>query len=199
MKFIAKIFILILLINLNCCNTKNKKNDELENLIYDKSKLSLEIVDRKLGIKFNQPVKWQLKQPDFSRKVESYSKNINTTEKKFIYNPVYFFFNDSTKSILSVGFIEYPDSLTTLSDKLAGYKELIRKKYESYDLELSEYSQSRIQFSKFKYEIGYLINYKIVFASKKSIITFDFTLLKSNYDKEINFVKAVLSSIELIN
>jgi len=197
MRIKISLIILLLIIITGC---SKKSNDEFNfRKRIDKSKLAAEITDEKLKIKFNPPIDWQIKQPEFSRKVESFSKNSESNEKNFFYTPVYLFYNDSTNSLLSVGYVDSPDSSLSLNDKLNYYKNLISNKYHQYHLSVNEFVNSNIHLTQFKYEIGNFINNKIVFKSKICIVTFDFTVLKKNYNKEFEYIESAISSIELIN
>ena len=194
----AILFVAAFLFVLSGCSKKNNDMPAYRNLKFDKSKLAAEISDEKLKIKFNPPINWQIIQPEFSRKVESFSKNSESTEKNFFYTPVYLFFNDSTNSLLNVGYVDSPDSSLSLNDKLNYYKNLVSNKYHPYNLTVDEFVHSNIHFTKFKYEIGNFINNKIILKSKNFIVTFDFTILKKNYNKELEYIESAISSIKLI-
>ncbi len=181
------------------CSKNNDDKFSYRDLKFDKLKLAAEIRDENLKIKFNPPINWHMKQPEFSRKVESYSKNSDSSEKHFFYTPVYLFFNDSTNSLLNVGFVNSSDSTLSLNEKLNYYKNLVSNKYYKYNLTVDEFVHSNIHFTQFKYEIGNFINNKIVFQSKNIIVTFDFTVLKKNYTKELEYIKSAISSIKLID
>ncbi|MDH7604705.1 MAG: hypothetical protein QHH13_07380 [Melioribacter sp.] len=181
------------------CSKKNNDILDYRNLKFDKSKVAAEITDERLKIKFNPPINWQIKQPEFSRKVESFSKNTESSEKNFFYIPVYLFFNDSTKSLLNVGYVDSPDSSLSLNDKLNYYKNFVNNKYYHYNLIVDEFVHSNIHFTKFKYEIGNFINNKIILKSKNFIVTFDFTILKRNYNEEHEYMESTISSIKSID
>ncbi|MEJ5350402.1 MAG: hypothetical protein WHS65_02300 [Melioribacteraceae bacterium] len=190
--------IILSLIVISGCSKKSNDEFNFRKRI-DKSKLAAEITDEKLKIKFNPPINWQIKQPEFSKKVESFSKNSESNEKNFFYTPIYLFYNDSTNSLLNVGYVDSPDSSLSLNDKLNYYKNLISNKYHLYNLSVDEFANSNIHLTQFKYEIGNFINNKVVVKSKNCIVTFDFTVLKKNYNKEFEYIESAISSIRLIN
>ena len=84
-----------LLIIFSC--SKDELRDEI-NFVNDSTKIGIETSDYDLGIKFNAPKNWDLQPASLSRKVESNSND------SFIYQPIYLFFDTSTKSIF-VAFI----------------------------------------------------------------------------------------------
>lgn len=197
MKIKLIVISLLLILILQCGDDKKNNIDDLSNLKVDNTKLASSIVDSKLGIKFKPPIKWKAKEVEFSKKVENFSKNQNSSET-FFYNPVYLFFDDSTKSLLSVGYIESSDSTLSITKKMDSYKKLINDKYHSYNLKVKEFDYLNIPFTQITYERGNFISNKILFIANKMIISFDFTVLKDYYNSEIKFIKATIGSIELL-
>lgn len=195
-------YLFILLSICYCSENKNRNIDFKDYVSKDKSKLAAEIVDKKLRIKFNPPLNWLLKSSELSKKIESRTKIANPQEKNFIYQPVYLFFNDSTKSLLSVGFVDYPDSSMDINTKLNYYKNILSNKFQanqSDNFEIRNFTYSDIDFTQFKYETEKFVNYKIVFSNlKNSIIVFDCTIQKNKIEEESELLKASIGSIKLI-
>ncbi|MCX7797442.1 MAG: hypothetical protein N2249_02325 [Melioribacter sp.] len=194
-NFYFYLFFLMILLG-HCTKSEDSKTD-FKKLSLDKSKLDNLINSEQLGIKFYQPKNWQMINAELSQKNEKLRNN--QIEKNFIFKPLYLFFNDSSKSLLNVGLVELKDSLLTFNEKLNIYKNFLSKKYISNNLEITNFENSTISFTQFKYEIGGYVNYRIVFNSKKTIVQFDFTILKDKVTEERKFIESVLASIELMN
>lgn len=193
------LFISLLFLFYYCGENKKSKNDITDISTFDKSKLAAEIIDSKLGIKFNPPLNWSLKPAELSKKNESKSRMISSDEINFVYHPIYLFFNDSTMSLMSVGYVDCIDTSMNPSEKFNYYKNVISNKWQSNNIEIGSLSHSKINFSKFKYEIGDFVNYKIVFMNlKNTIIVFDCTIRKNKIDNELEALKSAIGSIELI-
>ncbi len=193
MKILFTCFVLVLF----SCDGENLEEEYTEFYRLNESRLGIEIIDEELGIKFKPPGNWNLMPSELSRKTESQMKN--PFEKNFSYQPVYLFFNDSSGTLLSIGYVEHPDSLMNPSVKLNHYKNLLSNKFKADELAVSNFKHSDIRFSQFKNERGNFINYKIIFSNiKKDIIQFDCTIPKKDFEDEAILLKACIGSINLI-
>ncbi len=64
---------------------------------------------------------------------------------------------------------------------------------------MGSFSKSGIKFTQLKSEKETFINYKIFFANKENkIIQFDCTIRKDNLETELDFLKASIGSIQLL-
>ncbi|MDQ7815946.1 MAG: hypothetical protein RDU14_02900 [Melioribacteraceae bacterium] len=164
----------------------------------DKEKIASEIVDESLRCKFNPPLNWSFQSAELSRKIESKNKFQDAGPNSFSYSPAYLFFNESTGSLLSIGIVEYSDSITTIDNLVSNYKNLLSNKLRNDKLSIGSFTKSGIKFAQFKSEKESFVNYKIFFpnASKK-LIQLDCTIRKDSLETELNYLKATIGSIEL--
>lgn len=191
-KDLTTFYFLVLLIFVVSCS-KNQKDDDV-NFIIDSSKVDLEINDKDLGISFNPPKNWDLQTATLSKKMESnFSEN-------FFYQPIYLFFDKSTSSILSVGKVTSSDTLISKSAQINYYKNLLVKKYNSYNVKSSSFSNNNLTFNKIMFEKENLISYKIIFVNEElEIIQFDFSLPKNQYENLLSFIHASIGTIKKLN
>lgn len=186
----------ILTLYLISCDRSRDEDDYYEFYSTDKSKLAAEIIDQKLGVKFNPPLNWSLRPAELSIKTESKNKIVNPEAKYFAYQPKYLFFNDSTGSLLSVGLVDYPDTALTPNMKYNLYKNLLSNKYKKDNLSIADFSRANVDYTLFKSEKGNFVNFKIIFENKtKGIIQFDCTITKNHLEKEQEFLKSCIGSI----
>lgn len=164
----------------------------------DSDKIAPEIVDESLGCKFNPPVNWLFQSAELSKKIESKNNLQDNALKSFTYSPFYLFFNDSTGSLLSIGMVEYSDSVSTLESLVNSYKNLLSNKLKNEKLSIGSFNKSGIKFAQFKSEKGNFVNYKIFFPNESGkLIQLDCTIRKENLETELNYLKASVGSIEL--
>ncbi|MCX7875415.1 MAG: hypothetical protein N2321_04505 [Melioribacteraceae bacterium] len=179
-----------LLIIFSC--SKDELRDEI-NFVNDSTKIGIETSDYDLGIKFNAPKNWDLQPASLSRKVESNSND------SFIYQPIYLFFDTSTKSILSVGKVVSLDTSMSKNSRINFYKSLLTRKNKNNKLAFSSFTNNKIHFNKISYEKENLISYKIIFNNDNfDIIQFDYSFSKENLKSEIEFIKASIGTIDRI-
>jgi len=179
------------------CGGKDSESEYAEFYRLNEYRLGMEIIDEELGIKFKPPGIWNLMPAELSKKTESQFKEPN--EKNFTYQPVYLFFNDSTGTLLSVGYVEHPDTLMNPPVKLNHYKNLLSNKFKADELVVSNFKHAGISFSQFKNERGNFINFKIIFNNlQKDIIQFDCTIPEKNIEDENTLLKASIGSINLV-
>jgi hypothetical protein len=194
-KFSALFILLPFIMILSSCGKGKTNNGESEYFSFDKSSLGIEVVDVDLGIKFNPPVKWNLRQTMISRKIESRG-NISNPGDNFIYKPTYVFFNDSTGGLLSVGKVISNDSTLTGSAKLNYYKGLLSEKTPKDKLSAASFINSKIYFSQFKIQKENLISVKLVFENLKGdIIQFDYSIRSDYLEGMLHSIKSSIGSI----
>jgi hypothetical protein len=164
---------------------------------FDKSKIGIEVVDQELGIKFNPPSGWNLRQTLTSKKIESRGGAVNPNDN-FVYHPIYVFFNDSTSGLLSVGKVVTNDSTLTKSAQLNYYKGLIKTKYQNQKLSTGNFLNSKIYFTQFRFQKETLVSFKLVFENtKKEIIQFDYTIPSNYLEGMTPFIKSSVGTIKL--
>lgn len=177
------------------CGGSNDKNEKkFEFAISDQTQLGLETFDKDLGIRFNPPKNWKFQSASLSRKTEE-TKNSTSLQESFTYQPVYLFFDDSTGSVLSVGFVDNGDSTISADFKRNQYKNILNDKYSKDSATVNEFSYSKINYTLLKFERNSLISYKILFTDKSSLIMFDFTLREEYHDSELRKIKSCIGSI----
>lgn len=173
------------------CN-KNQKTEEL-NFINDSTKIGIETIDYDLGIKFNPPKDWELQPASLSKKMES-----NSSES-FYYQPIYLFFDNESKAILSVGKVQSSDTSLSKTSQINYYKSLITNKYKNNNIVYTSFTKGKIHFYKINYEKENFISYKIIFQNESNeIIQFDYSFNKNIRDKIFPFMQASIGTIETI-
>lgn len=189
---LKKVFLALLFVSIWFGCSKDV-NDEEISFIVDQSKLGIEMSDYDLGVKFHPPKNWELQPASLSKKIESR----NSTES-FIYEPIYLFFNDSSKAVLSVGKVMSLDSSVSKSAQINFYKSLLLSKYKENNVRFSSFTHNKINFTQLIFEKGNLISYKIIFLNgDNDIIQFDFSF-RSEFKKNILInIKASIGSIKL--
>lgn len=198
-KNLHLLILFTVLLVVSACGNKDDGMDYVEFYKLNESKLAAEVIDQTLEIGFKPPMNWSLMPAELSRKTETHLRNNNPQEQQFAYQPVYLFFNDSTGSLMSVGFVDYPDTVLNSVVKLNYYKNLLSKKYQGNKLVVSNFSHTNISFSQFKNEKGNFINYKIIFSNPQSnIVQFDCTIPAKHLEEELNLLKACIGSIKLV-
>jgi hypothetical protein len=185
---------LLMLVLISCAKDKNG-SDESEYFSLDRSSLGIEVVDVDLGIKFNPPEKWNLRQTMISRKVESRG-DISNPNDSFIYQPTYVFFNDSTGGLLSVGKVVSSDSTLAKSARINYYKGLITAKTPKDKVSSGSFVNSKLYFSQFKIQKENLISYKLIFENfKGEIIQFDYTIREDYLEGMLHSIKSSIGTI----
>lgn len=196
-KILAVIFLSLIMIGCKSNEEGGWFNADFYN--NDLEKIAPEIVDEALGCKFNPPVNWLFQSAELSRKIESKNNLQDNGQKSFTYSPAYLFFNDSTGSLLSIGRVEYSDSVSTIENLVTSYKNLLSNKLKNEKLSIGSFTKSGIKFAQFKSEKGNFVNYKIFFPTGSGkLIQLDCTIRKENLETELNYLKASVGSIELI-
>ena len=194
-KFINLTVVVVIssFIVISCGKGKNDQNDS-DFFSFDKSKLGIEVVDQELGIKFNPPINWELRQTSISKKVES--RDASNPNDHFVYEPTYVFFDNSTGGLLSVGKVVTNDTTLAKSARLNYYKGVISTKNKNDKLTSSNFIHSKIYFSQFILEKQNLISYKLVFENPAGqIIQFDYTIPAGNLETAQPLIKSSIGSI----
>lgn len=193
--FLVTILITVSAILTSCNKGKNGEGEASEYFSFDTSKLGMEVADQEMGIKFYPPIKWELRQTQISKKIESRGAAVRP-EDNFIYKPTYVFFNDSTNGLLSVGKVETKDTTIAKSAQLNFYKGLISDKYKENKLASATFIHSKIYFSQFKFEKENLTSFKILFEnSKQEMIEFDYTVPTKYFESTYPSIKSSIGSV----
>jgi hypothetical protein len=192
--FTQACILLLIVIFVSCGKGKNG-SDESEYFSFDKSHVGIEIVDFDLGLKFNPPVKWNLRQTLISRKIETRG-NVSNPSDSFIYQPTYVFFNDSTGGLLSVGKVISSDTTLSKSARINYYKSLLTAKTPKDKIASASFVNSKIYFSQFKIQKENLVSFKLIFENLKGeIIQFDYTIRSDYLEGMLHSIKSSIGSI----
>ncbi|MHB8931820.1 MAG: hypothetical protein ACYC5R_14590 [Melioribacteraceae bacterium] len=190
---LAIVVVISSFIVISCGKGKNDQNDS-DFFSFDKSKLGIEVVDQELGIKFNPPINWELRQTSISKKVES--RDAANPNDHFVYEPTYVFFDNSTGGLLSVGKVVTNDTTLAKSARLNYYKGVISTKNKNEKFTSGNFIHSKIYFSQFILEKQNLISYKLVFENTAGqIIQFDYTIPAGNLETAQPLIKSSIGSI----
>lgn len=177
------------------CKKGNDSGGDSDYFSFDKSGIGIEIADQEMGIKFHPPKNWELRQSSISQKIQS--RDSANPNDKFIYQPTYVFFNNSSGGLLSVGKVVSSDSTLTGSSKLNFYKGLLSSKHKNDNLIAANFVNSKIYFSQFKIEKQNLISYKLLFQNNKGdIIEFDYNIPVNAAEESDHFIKSSIGSIK---
>ena len=194
-RYFSALLLAASVILISCSKSKNGEADASEYFSFDTSKLGMEVVDQDMGIKFYPPMKWELRQTQISKKIESRGAAVKP-EDNFVYKPTYVFFNDSTNGLLSVGKVETKDTTIAKSAQLNFYKGLMATKYKDNHLTSVTFVHSKIYFSQIKLEKENLTSFKILFEnSKQEIIEFDYTVPTKYFESTYPSIKSSIGSI----
>lgn len=193
LKFITALIIVSICFTY-CGERKEGSDRKFEFAISDETQLGLETFDKDLGIKFNPPKNWKFQSASLSRKIEE-TKNSTSLHESFTYQPIYLFFDDSTGSVLSVGFVDNGDSTISADFKRNQYKNILYDKYSKDSATVNEFSYSKINYTLLRFERNSLISYKILFTGKNRLVMFDFTLREEYHDTELRKIKSCIGSI----
>lgn len=179
----------------NCSGNKSGEDEEFYS--NDKSKIGIHVIDKDLGIKFYPPKDWLLMPSSLSKKIET-RKGMISTEDKFVYQPTYLFYNDSTRGILSVGKVTTSDTTLSRDAKLNYYKSIISSKYKNNELSIGNFTNANITFTQFKFRKENLVSLKLIFEnSKKEIVQVDYTILVDFENSTDTAIKSSIGSINL--
>ena len=196
LKYTLQIIAVISFVSIYSCSG-NKSGEDDEFYSNDKSKLGIQVVDKDLGIKFYPPKNWLLMPSSLSKKIEARKGMVNTSDK-FVYQPTYLFYDDSTKGILSIGKVTTSDTTLSRDVKLNYYKSIISSKYKNNELTVDDFSYSNISFTQFKFKKENLVSLKLIFEnSKKEIVQLDYTILVDFQDSFNDVIKSSIGSIKL--
>lgn len=194
-KYFSALLLAASVILISCSKSRNGEADASDYFSFDTSKLGMEVVDQDMGIKFYPPMKWELRQTQISKKIESRGAAVKP-EDNFVYKPTYVFFNDSTNGLLSVGKVETKDTTIAKSAQLNFYKGLMATKYKDNHLVSTAFVHSKIYFSQLKLEKENLTSFKILFEnSKQEIIELDYTIPSKYFESSYPFIKSSIGSI----
>ena len=194
-RYFSALLLAASVILISCSKSKNGEADASDYFSFDTSKLGMEVVDQDMGIKFYPPMKWELRQTQISKKIESRGAAVKP-EDNFVYKPTYVFFNDSTNGLLSVGKVETKDTTIAKSAQLNFYKGLMATKYKDNHLTSVTFVHSKIYFSQIKLEKENLTSFKILFEnSKQEIIEFDYTVPTKYFESTYPSIKSSIGSI----
>lgn len=194
-RYFSALLLAASVILISCSKSKNGEADASDYFSFDTSKLGMEVVDQDMGIKFYPPMKWELRQTQISKKIESRGAAVKP-EDNFVYKPTYVFFNDSTNGLLSVGKVETKDTTIAKSAQLNFYKGLMATKYKDNHITSVTFVHSKIYFSQLKLEKENLTSFKILFEnSKQEIIELDYTIPSKYFESSYPFIKSSIGSI----
>ncbi len=190
---LAAVVVFSYFIIISCGKGKNNQNDS-DFFSFDKSKLGIEVVDQELGIKFNPPISWELRQTSISKKIES--RDASNPNDHFVYKPTYVFFDNSTGGLLSVGKVVTNDTTLAKSSRLNYYKGLISTKNKNDKFTGGNFIHSKIYFSQFILKKQNLISFKLVFENTAGqIIQFDYTIPAGYLETAQPVIKSSIGSI----
>lgn len=193
--FISKKVWLLLIVIFSAYGCSKDDNKKDINFIVDQSKLGIETSDFDLGIKFYPPKNWELKSASLSKKIES-----RNSSESFIYEPIYLFFDDSSKSVLNVGKVFSQDSSIAKSAQINYYKSLLLAKYKENKVRFSSFTHNKINFTQLIFEKGNLASYKIIFLNNNyEIIQFEFSFISEFKNDLLMKILAAIGSIQLID
>lgn len=186
------------MISFNSCKSKRGNEFEEISIDVDKNRIGNEFVEMNLKFKFNPPKGWMLKPSELTEKIVSRQKSVKEGGESFLYKPLYVFFSDSTKGILTIGTIETNDSLKS-SVQIQRYIDELIIRFEKPNVTVKNFVKDRIMISHLTILKQSIVTQKMLFKNGEgNYIQFDYTLQKEMADTEEKAIESSLGSLIMV-
>jgi hypothetical protein len=194
----AALAFIIAVFALNSCKSKDDSGYEELTINVDNSRIGNEFVDMNLKFKFNPPKGWLLKPSELTEKIVSRQKSDKEGGNGFVYKPIYIFFSDSTKGILTLGTVEKNDSSKT-PIQIQRYQDEIIARFGKDNIEIRNFIKDKIMFSQLTITKQSIITKKLIFKNiDGNYLQFDYTLQKDILDVEEKAIESSLGTLKLV-
>ncbi len=186
------------MMSFNSCKSKSGNEFEEVSIDVDTNRIGNEFVEMNLKFKFNPPKGWMLKPSELTEKIVSRQKSVKEAGESFLYKPLYVFFSDSTKGILTIGTIETNDTLKTPIQIQRYIDELILR-FEKPNVTVRNFVKDKIMISHLTIAKQSIITQKMVFRNIiGNYIQLDYTLQKEMAGTEEKAIESSLGSLKLV-
>lgn len=198
LKTVAALAFIIAVFTLNSCKSKDDSGFEEITINVDQSRIGNEFVEMNLKFKFNPPKGWLLKPSELTEKIVSREKSDKEAGDSFIYKPLYIFFSDSTKGILTLGTIEKNDSTKT-PIQIQRYQNELIARFGKDNVEIRNFIKDKIIFSQLTITKHSIITKKLIFKNiDGNYLQFDYTLQKDIQEVEEKAIESSLGTLKLV-
>ncbi len=180
------------------CKQKGENDFEEISISVDKNRIGDEFVEMNLKFKFNPPKGWLLKPSELTEKIVSRQKSEKEGGDSFLYKPLYVFFSDSTKGILTIGTVDNNDSAKT-APQIQRYIDELIAKYDRKNVTVQNFIKDKIMISHLTIEKQSIATQKMIFKNSDGrFIQFDYTLQKDMMPKEEKAIESSLGTLKLV-
>jgi hypothetical protein len=185
------------IMSFNSCKSKNENGFEEISIDVDKNRIGNEFVEMNLKFKFNPPKAWLLKPSELTEKIVSRQNAIKESGDSFLYKPLYVFFSDSTKGILTIGTIDTNDSLKS-PVQIQRYLDEIVARHGKENVVIKNYVKDKIMISQLTITKQSIVSEKMVFRNSEGrYLQLDYTMQKGDIEKEEKAIESSLGTLKL--
>jgi hypothetical protein len=198
LKMVMALALFIAVFTLNSCKSKDESGFEEITINVDKSRIGNEFVEMNLKFKFSPPKGWMLKPSELTEKIVSRQRSDKEAGDSFIYKPLYIFFSDSTKGILTVGVIANNDT-TKSPVQIQRYQNEIIARFGKENVETKNFIKDKIMISQLAITKQSIITKKLIFKNiDGNYLQFDYTIQKDILDVEEKAIESSLGTLKLV-
>ena len=193
------LFLLLLAVvfSLSSCKSKNNGFEEIS-IDVDQNRIGDEFVEMNLKFKFNPPKGWMLKPSELTEKIVSRQKSVNESGDSFLYKPLYVFFSDSTKGILTVGTINRNDS-SRIPLQIQRYQDELISRFEKKNVTVRNFIKDKIMISELTIVKQSIMTRKMIFKNiDGQYLQLDYTLQKDVFENEEKAIESSLGTLKLV-
>jgi len=151
-----------------------------------------------LKFTFSPPKGWTLKPSELTEKIISRQNADKETGDGFIYKPLYIFFSDSTKGILTIGQINRNDTLK-VPLQIQRYQDELIARFGRENVTIKNYIKDKIMISQLTIAKQSILNRKMIFKNiDGQYVQFDYTLQKDVFGMEEKAIESSLGTLKLV-
>lgn len=197
LKSLLLLLLFSVILSFNSCKSKNESGYEEITIDVDNSRIGNEFVEMNLKFKFNPPKAWLLKPSELTEKIVSRQNSLKESGDSFLYKPMYVFFSDSTKGILTVGSIESNDSLKS-PVQIQRYLDEVIARFGKNNVTVKNFVKDKIMISQLTITKQSIVSMKIVFRNNEGVfVQFDYTMQKDDLEKEEKAIESSLGTLKM--
>lgn len=184
--------------SLNSCKSKNGNDFEEISIDVDQSRIGNEFVDMNFKFKFNPPKGWLLKPSELTEKIVARQNSEKENGDSFLYKPLYVFFSDSTKGILTLGTVSRNDTLK-IPLQIQRYQDELINRFGKENVEIKNYIKDKIMISQLTITKHSIMTRKMIFKnSDGQYLQLDYTLQKDVFKNEEKAIESSLGTLKLV-
>lgn len=194
------IFLLLfsVVLSLNSCKSRNNGDFEEISIDVDNNRIGNEFVDMNLKFKFNPPKGWMLKPSELTEKIVSRQNSVKESGDSFLYKPLYVFFSDSTKGILTIGTVSRNDT-SKVPLQIQRYQDELIARFGTDNVTVKNFIKDRIMISQLTIAKLSIMTRKMIFKNNEGqYLQLDYTLQKDVFDREEKAIESSLGTLKLV-